>query len=102
MTAEEKIKQDILKYLDNKEIDVENLDSYSYNAPTYSWYSSSPEPANEDWDEDEEFQAKVEWLINEIEKHNYNFGDYIDMTQDEMWNEDLQLRLLNWLKSLVD
>lgn len=102
MTAEEKIKQDILKYINNMEIDVEDLDSYSYSAPSYSWVSSSPAPASEDWDYNEEFQAKVEWLVDAIENRGDNFGDYVPMTQDEIWDDDLQLRLLSWLKGLLD
>ena len=101
MTAEEKIKQDILKYIDNMEIDVEDLDSYSYSAPSYSWCSSNPEPASEDWDSNEEFQAKVQMLIDDVENFGH-LGDYVDMTDAEAEDEDLQLRLLNWLKGLLD
>lgn len=102
MTAEDKIKQDLLKYINNMEIDVEDLDSYSYSSPSYSWVSSSPEPASDDWDEDEEFQAKVQILIDDVEKHFGHLGEYVDMTDDEADDDELQLRLLNWLKSLVD
>lgn len=102
MTAEEKIKQDILKYIDNKEIDIEELDSYEYHRPTYSWESSCPEDSYEEYDEKEEFQAKIEWLIDAVENHHDHLGDYVDMTDEEAEDDELQLRLLNWLKSLVD
>lgn len=102
MTAEEKLKKEILKYIDNMEIDVEDLDSYSYSSPSYSWVSSNPEPASEEWDEDEEYQAKIEWLINAVEKHHDHLGEYVDMTDEEADDEELQLRLLNWLKYLKD
>lgn len=102
MTVEEKIKQDILAYIDKMEIDVEDLDSYSYSSPSYSWVSDYPEPASEDWDEKEEFQAKVEHLIDNVEKHHDHLGDYVDMTDEEAEDDDLQLRLLNWLKGLLD
>jgi len=102
MTAEEKIKQDILKYIDDMEIDIEELDSYEYHSPTYSWESSCPEDSYEEYDEEEAFQAKVEKIIDSIENGFYHLDDYVDMTEEEAEDEELQLRLLNWLKSLID
>ena len=101
MTAEDRIKQDILKYIDNMEIDVEDLDSYEYHGAVNSYNSNYPEPESEDWDLNEEFQVKVQMLIDDVENFGH-LGDYVDMTDAEAEDEELQLRLLNWLKSLID
>ena len=95
MTAEEKIKEDLLKYIDNMEIDVDSLSSYRYYPHTMS------DPSCEDWDEEEEYQAKLEQLIDRIESGD-NIGEFIDITDDEAEDEELQLRILNWLKYLKD
>lgn len=101
MTAEDKIKLDLIDYINKMEIDVDCLGSYQYHSAVNSWSSCYPEPESEDWDRDEEFQAKIQLLINDVENFGH-LGDYVDMTDEEVEDDELQLRLLNWLKSLVD
>ena len=101
MTLLEKIKQDMLKAIDDQEIDVTQLQSYEYHEPVYSYSSAYPEDESEEWDENEEFQAKLEYVIDRLESGD-TLGDYIDVTEEEDDDEDLKLRLLNWLKGLLD
>lgn len=101
MTNIDKIKQDFLKYIDNMEIDVSQLDSYEWLAPVYSYYSPYPEDESEEWDENEEFQAKIEHIIEGLEDRDV-LGDYIETTEEEDDDEDLKLQIINWLKNMQE
>ena len=101
MTNIDKIKQDFLKYIDNMEIDVSQLDSYEWNAPVRSYSSAYPEDESEEWDEEEEYQAKLEKIIDGLEDRDY-LSYYVKVTDEEDEDEDLKLEIINWLKSLQD
>ena len=101
MTNIDKIKQDLLKYIDNMEIDVSELESYEWHAPVRSYYSAYPEDESEEWDEEEEYQAKLEKIIDGLEDRDY-LSYYVKVTDEEDDDEDLKLEIINWLKSLQD
>ena len=101
MTNIEKIKQDLLKHIDDMEIDVTQLQSYEYHEPVYSYSSAYPEDESEEWDENEEFQAKIEHIIEGLEDRDA-LGDYIETTEEEDDDEDLKLQIINWLKNIQE
>ena len=84
------LKEKILEFVENLEIDVTELPSYRYSpAQTYGWVNN-PEPADDDWDEDEEIEAKKEKAIEMIKADGfwefikYDFSDKTDEELDEL------------------
>lgn len=99
MTAFDQIKKEVLKSIEEIEIDVTELSSYEYSPATYSWQCSSCGPAEDYWDEQEEWQAKLEKAINDLNGMG-SLCDYANVTMDEDEDEELKNKIICWLESL--
>lgn len=99
MTALDQIKKEILKSVEEIEVDVTQLNSYEYSPATYSWQSSSCSPAEDYWDEQEEWQAKLEVVIKDLQGMG-NLSDYAKVTMEEDEDTDLKNKIICWLESL--
>lgn len=84
------LKEKILEFVENLEIDVTELPSYRYTpAKTYGWVDN-PEPEEDDWDEEEEIESKKEKAIEMIKADGfwefikYDFSDKTDEELDEL------------------
>lgn len=101
MITFEEIQKQLEEYIPQIEVEVKELDSYEYSPAVYSWQSSCCGPAEEYWDEDEEYEAQVEKLIEYIEADG--LGEYINVSGDEyeQVSEDKELKekVINWLES---
>ena len=77
----EEMKTKILEVVDSKEIDVEELDSFTYDRNPYELeYPLSMGSGEADWDEDEEMRAKFDRVISDVEDEG--IGEYIDVEDD--------------------
>lgn len=96
-------KQELHNYINNMSIDYSSLDSYHYDSNPYM---VEPQLVGSSgcyaWDEDEEYQVKLETLINEIPK--YGIENYLKLTQEQLYNdtyvEELQKTTLCYLNKL--
>ena len=69
-------KKEILDFVDNQEIDLDELESFRY-------YANSPEPYN--WDEEEEYNAKCEQAVRYIQLDGLDgYFDWDKSLQDEV------------------
>lgn len=105
MITFEEIQKQLEEYIPQIEVEVTELDSYKYSPAVYSWQSSSCcGPEEEYWDEDEEYQAQVEKLIEYIEADG--LCEYITVSDDdcEQVSEDkvLEQRVIEWLETKLD
>lgn len=101
MTALDQIKKEILKSVEEIEVDVRQLNSYVHRPAVYSWQSSSCcGPAEDDWDEQEEWQAQLEAAIEDLQGIG-TLSDYAKVTEEEDEDEDLKNKIICWLESLV-
>ena len=96
-------KQELGNYINNMSIDYSNLDSYHYESNPYMVESQLVGSSGcYDWDEDEEYQVKLETLIDEIPK--YGVENYLKLTQEQLYNdtyvEELQEAVLCYLNKL--
>lgn len=99
MTALDQIKKEILKSVEEIEVDVTQLNSYEYSPAVYSWQSSSCGPAEDYWDEQEEWQAKLEKAINDLNGMG-SLSDYAKVTMEEDEDMELKNKIICWLESL--
>lgn len=99
MTALDQIKKEILKSVEEIEVDVTQLASYEYSPAVYSWQCSSCGPAEDDWDEQEEWQAKLEEAIKDLQGWG-NLSDYAKVTMEEDEDMELKNKIICWLESL--
>ena len=72
------MKTKILEFVDSIEIDVEELDSFTYDRNPYGLeYPLSMGSGEADWDEDEEMCAKFDRAISDVEDEG--IGEYINV-----------------------
>jgi hypothetical protein len=75
-------KKAILKAIDNMEVDVWALDSYrNYGHPDQN-FARFAEPDDEDWDEQEEWEKKIDQFKDYVESDG--IFNYIKGTEEEM------------------
>ncbi len=81
------LKQKLLAALEDEEIDVTDLASYRVNRATPAGRQFSG-PSEAEWDEDEEWVAKIEQFKIDVETNGvFNCVDCSDVTE-EMLDED--------------
>ena len=74
----EEMKTKILEVVDTIEIDVDELDSFTYDRNPYELeYPLSMGSGEADWDEDEEMRTKFDRVISDVEDEG--IGEYIDV-----------------------
>lgn len=100
ITLMDRIKHDMLQVIDKIEVDVNELSSYEYSPAVYSWQSSSCGPEEEDWDEEEEWQAKLTYAIDSL-KDGF-LSDWVNVTEEEDNNEELKAEVVAWLESMQE
>lgn len=99
----EDLKAAVLTAVHKMEIEEEELPSYTYT-PAQTWgYVHNPEPAEYDWDEEEEFSAKIDKFINYVEADG--IIEYVDGIPQEKWDDTAYLNGLTeeafeWLESI--
>ena len=101
----ERLKKELDNYLEKLEVDVSELDSYHYVRNPYcveeQLIGSS---SGYEWDEDEEYNAKVEKLIEYIEADGIKY--YLTLQSEDWDNEDeedattLSTEVKSYLESL--
>jgi hypothetical protein len=104
----EKMKAKILEHIEAIDIDVRELASYrNYGHPDQN-YARFAEPDDEDWDEEEEWRAKLDEFI-EVLQHGCLTDEVADLMTDEEFAEyDETLagaeafddKVIKWLESL--
>lgn len=93
----DKIKKDVLKYIEDMGFDVTQLESYKYTSAIID-YDNGGEPADDSWDTNEEFNAKVEKFLGYLETDD--LGEYVEISKTE---EDLyKTKIICWLNSIKD
>lgn len=74
----EDLKERLLDLVNTTEIDVEDLESYTYDSNPYGLeYPLSIGSGGEDWDDNEEMCAKFDRVIDDVEDEG--IGEYIDI-----------------------
>lgn len=75
------IKEKLINLVNSTEIDVEDLESFSYDGNPYGLeYPLSCGSGEADWDEDEEMRAKFDKVIDNI--YDEGISAYIDVDPD--------------------
>jgi hypothetical protein len=103
------MKAKILEHIEAIDIDVRELASYrNYGHPDQN-YARFAEPDDEDWDEEEEWRAKIDDFIETLQQ-GYNLTDEVTdlMTDEEFAEYDETLenakafdnKVIKWLESL--
>ena len=95
-----KIMHDMLKAIDGVEIEPRSLDSYRHEPAVRCHLSGNGEPAEDYWDEDEEWQAKLSTVIDSL-KDGY-LSDWIDVTEEEDYDIVLKEKVLSWLENMQE
>lgn len=75
-----KVRQEVVDFIENEEIEVETLSSYRNRGSAPQDFSRFAEPEDVYWDEDEEFEAKCQKVIDYIE--NDGPSAYFDIDDD--------------------
>ena len=92
------IQQLVQEWIDKEvQVDVSELPSYKYS-PARTWdYKFNPEPAEDDWDENEEYEARIIEAIKYLEADG--LYQYIDIKEEE--EPIYQEKVIEWLKSKI-
>ena len=98
-------KQDLNTYMDSMPIDYSSLDSYHYDSNPYMVELQLVGSTGcYGWDENEEYQVKLETLIDEIPE--YGVENYLKLTQEQLYNdayvEELQEATLRYLSGQLN
>lgn len=101
-TLNERLKKELLAQVEDIKIDENQLDSYHYNRNPYGVEEQLIGTSScFEWDEREEWQAKVKTLAEDIKKYGVN--GYCDLSDEEEAVEDeVNMAAYLWLLSLVD
>ena len=101
-TLSDSIKKELLKAVEKMEIDETQLDSYHYDRNPYCVDAELIGTSGcHDWDEEEEWKAKVKALADDIK--GYGVMSYVDLSDDEENIEgEITMAAYLWLYSLVD
>lgn len=91
------IKEKLINLVNSTEIDVEDLESFSYDGNPYGLeYPLSRGSGEADWDENEEMCAKFDRVIDDI--YDEGISEYIDIDPDLDEYGDLTEDAVNYLK----
>lgn len=101
-TLRDSIKKELLKAVERMDIDETQLDSYHCDRNPYCVDAELVGTSDcRDWDEEEEWKAKVKALADDIK--DYGVMSYVDLSDDEENIEgEITMAAYLWLYSLVD
>ena len=92
----DKIKNELMNMVEQTEVDVEELDSYSYDGNPYGLeYPLNRGSGCGDWDEDEEMVAKIQWVIDCIQEDG--IGEWVSIGDEEDENGELTAEAIEYL-----
>jgi hypothetical protein len=94
----ENIKKELLDAAEAIEIDIESLDSCRW---VNNIYGVEPQYAvgGYDWDEDEEWNAKLVKLAHWVEADG--LGEYVRLADDEDLDGDMTMKAVVWLLNMA-
>lgn len=93
------IKEQVLAKVQDTEIDVDELTTYSYS-PAQTWgYVHNPEPAEENWDEEEEWCEKLQYVKECIEADGLSEYTLCEDGKEDEFNAQYEPLIMDWLEA---